>query len=171
MISYRLLVLSLSIGLFGCAANPSSSSHSAAPAAHSTPAFTDANPFARPSPLLYRAPPFDKIRNADYQPAIEQGMRQQRQEWNAIAKEASPPTFDNTIVALERSGALLLRVNRAFNAVVGANTNDTLQQVQTEEAPKLAAHRDALFLDPQIFRRVQSVYDQRNSLAPEQKAL
>jgi peptidyl-dipeptidase Dcp len=168
---YRLLLLTLSVGLFGCAATRSSSSHPAAPVAQQAQAFTDANPFARPSPLLYRAPPFDKIRNADYQPAIEQGMRLQREEWHAIAKEASPPTFDNTIVALERSGALLLRVNRAFNAVVGANTNDTLQQVQTEEAPKLAAHSDALFLDPQIFRRVQLVYDQRTSLAPEQKTL
>ena len=171
MSCHRLLVLTVSVGLFGCAASQSSSSHSAAPLSRGDPAFTQANPFAGPSPLLYRAPPFDKIRNVDYQPAIEQGMRQQREQWSAIAKETSPPSFDNTIIALERSGELLLRVNRAFNAVVGANTNDTLQQVQTEEAPKLAAHRDALYLDPQIFRRVQSVYDHRNSLAPEQKVL
>jgi peptidyl-dipeptidase Dcp len=134
-------------------------------------AFTEANPFARPSALPYQAPPFDKIGNLDYQPAIEEGMRRQREEWNTIARQSSPPSFDNTIVALDRSGALLSRVNHAFNAVVGANTNDTLQQVQTEEAPKLAAHDDALYLDPLMFRRVEAVYQNRASLGPDQQRL
>jgi peptidyl-dipeptidase Dcp len=134
-------------------------------------AFTEANPFAHPSALPYQAPPFDKIGNLDYQPAIEEGMRRQREEWNTIARQSSPPSFDNTIVALDRSGALLSRVNHAFNAVVGANTNDTLQQVQTEEAPKLAAHDDALYLDPLMFRRVEAVYQNRASLGPDQQRL
>jgi peptidyl-dipeptidase Dcp len=134
-------------------------------------AFTEANPFARPSALPYQAPPFDKIGNLDYQPAIEEGMRRQREEWNTIARQSSPPSFDNTIVALDRSGALLSRVNHAFNAVVGANTNDTLQQVQTEEAPKLAAHYDALYLDPLMFRRVEAVYQNRASMGPDQRRL
>jgi peptidyl-dipeptidase Dcp len=134
-------------------------------------AFTDANPFARPSALPYLAPPFDKIGNLDYQPAIEEGMRRQREEWNTIARQSSPPSFDNTIVALDRSGALLSRVNHAFNAVVGANTNDTLQQVQTEEAPKLAAHHDALYLDPLMFRRIEAAYQNRASLGSDQRRL
>src|SRR3990172_8149024 len=76
-------------------------------------------------------------------------------------------TNDNTIVALERSGALLTRVSRVFNALTAANTNDTLQRVQTEEAPRLAAHTDAIYLNAALFRRGKSVYDRRASLGPD----
>jgi peptidyl-dipeptidase Dcp len=167
----HLVALSFSLVFLGCAGGQSSSSHSGAPIPREARAFTQGNPFAHPSPLLYEAPAFNKIRNEDYEGAIEEGMRQEILEWNAIAEESATPTFQNTIVALDRAGALLGRVNRVFGAVVQANTNDTLQQVQTREAPKLAAHYDALYLNPKIFRRVQAVYDQRSSLEPEQKAL
>jgi peptidyl-dipeptidase Dcp len=140
-----------------------------------TPAsgFTWANPFARPSTLPFEAPPFDRIHNEDYQPAMEEGMRVQLAEIQAIANQPAPATFDNTIAAMERSGQLLTRVTRAFFGVVGANTNDTLQKVQEVEAPKLAAHSDAINLDDKLFQRVKSLHDRRDGLGlnAEQVAL
>src|SRR3954470_6144793 len=101
------------------------------------PARTAANPFFVESTLPYHAPRFDLIRNEHYQPALEEGMRRQLAEIDAIAKQTAPPTFDNTIVAMENAGALLSRAAKAFFAVVGANTNDTLQKIQDVVAPKL----------------------------------
>ena len=128
------------------------------------------NPFAKPSSLPFEAPPFDKIKDADYQPAVEAGMAEQLSEVGAIDNTAAAPTFDNTIAALERSGRMLDRANSAFNAVVSANTNDTLQAAQSALAPKFAAHGDAIALDPQLFARVKTLYDKRASLTltPEQ---
>ena len=126
--------------------------------------FTDQNPFAAPSTLQYQAPPFDKIHDADYQPALEEGMRLQIAEVHAIATDTAAPTFDNTILALEKSGALLRRVGKVFFALTQSNTDDTLQQIQTEEAPKLAAHTDAIYLNDTLFRRVRSLYDRRTAL-------
>jgi len=131
------------------------------------------NPFFVESTLPYHAPRFDLIRNGDYQPALEEGMRQQLAEIDVVAKQTEAPTFDNTIVAMEKSGALLTRAAKAFFGVIGANTNDTLQKVQEVEAPKLAAHNDAIYLNDQLYRRVKSVYDRRDTggMSPEQKAL
>jgi len=126
--------------------------------------FTAANPFAEPSALLYQAPAFDKITNADYQPAIEEGMRRQLAEVALVAGDTAAPTFENTFIALERSGQLLKRVSNVFDALTSANTNDTLQQVQENVAPKLAAHRDAIFLNDTLFRRVRNIYDRRAAL-------
>src|SRR5919107_3582521 len=156
----------------GCAPSSSDSMTAGAPPV-SGPGFSSANPFARPSALPYQAPQFDRIRNADYQPAIEEGMGRQREEYDSIARQKAQPTFENTIVALERTGVLLTRVLKVFGAVVQANTDDTLQQIQTEEAPKLAAHVDAMYLNPRLFQRVQSIYDRRASLNlnPEQITL
>ncbi|MBV9990027.1 MAG: M3 family metallopeptidase [Alphaproteobacteria bacterium] len=137
------------------------------------PALADANPFAAPSTLPLHAPPFDKIKDSDYQPAYELGMKQQLAEIRAIANSKAKPTFKNTIVALEKSGRLLDRVSNAFSAVVQANTNDTLDKIQTDEAPKLAEHGDAIFLNVQLFKRVKAVYDQRDKLKldPESRQL
>ena len=126
--------------------------------------FTPDNPFASASALQYQAPPFDKIHDADFQPAIEEGMRLQLAEVAAIAADTAAPTFDNTIVALEKSGALLRRASKVFFALVGANTDDTIQQVQAAVAPKLAAHNDAIFLNDTLFRRIKSLYDRRSTL-------
>jgi peptidyl-dipeptidase Dcp len=156
----------------GCAKAPSSS----IPAGTAAPAgrvFSSDNPFARPSSLAYQAPRFDRIRDIDYQPAIDEGMRRQLREIDSIARQTPEPTFENTIAAMERTGVLLTRVMKVFGAVVNANTNDTLQQVQTDEAPKLAAHDDAIYLNDRLFRRVESVYDRRAALGltPEQTVL
>ncbi|HJT16893.1 MAG TPA: M3 family metallopeptidase, partial [Thermoanaerobaculia bacterium] len=122
------------------------------------------NPFSAPSPLLFQAPQFDRITDADFQPAIEEGMKQHLAEIEAIANNPDPPTFDNTIVAMEKSGELLSRVQRVFGALSQSNTNPTLQKVQSEEAPKLAAHRDAIYLNPKLFERVKKIYDDRATL-------
>jgi peptidyl-dipeptidase Dcp len=136
------------------------------------PAFAQehVNPFSAPSSLLFEAPQFDKITDADFQPAIEEGMKLHLAEIDAIANNSDPPTFDNTIVAMERSGRMLGRAQRVFGALSQSNTNPTLQKIQSELAPKLAAHRDAISLNPKLFARVKAIYDQRASLKldPEQ---
>ena len=163
-------LLTLGLLTIGCAGRAPSTSDAAAPASSS---LKGDNPLYRPSPLPFQAPPFDRIRVEHYQPALEQGMREQLVEVKAIAGQGAQPTFENTIVPLERSGALLTRATSVFFAMAGANTNDTIQQVETEEAPKLAAHTDAIYLDGALFRRVKSIYDREGSLKldPEQKRL
>ena len=88
------------------------------------------NPFAAPSPLLYQAPDFTRIHNGDFQPAIEEGMRQQLAEVGAIIRNPDAPTFANTILPLERAGQLLARVQRVFGGLTSSNTNDSLQAIQ-----------------------------------------
>src|SRR5256886_10881103 len=149
--------LALCVPLLGC-------TRVSTPASPGTARFTSANPFASASSLLYQAPQFDRIHEADYQPALEEGMRQQLVEIGGIPTDTAVPSFDNTIVAPERSGALLTRAFKVFNAMTQANTDDTLQRVQTEEAPRLAAHLDAIHLNDTLFRRVRSVYDRRGDL-------
>ena len=136
-----------------------------------TAAFGPNNPFYAPSTLPFQAPPFDKIKDSDYQPAIDAGMAMQINEVEAIANNSAPPTFENTIVALERSGQLLSRAMLVFNCVTGANINDELQKVQTYEAPRLAAHQDAIYLNSKLFARVKAVYDQRASLHLDPESL
>ncbi|MBS1747252.1 MAG: peptidyl-dipeptidase Dcp [Bacteroidetes bacterium] len=122
------------------------------------------NPFSKPSTLPFQAPPFDKINNADYGPALEAGIQQQLKEIDAIAGNTAAPTFENTLVAMEKSGELIRRVNNVFNVVTGANTNDTLQALQEEIAPKLAALHDAIFLNDKLFHRVETIYNNLSNL-------
>ncbi|MGB9464949.1 MAG: peptidyl-dipeptidase Dcp [Candidatus Acidiferrum sp.] len=133
--------------------------------------FGPSNPFYAPSTLPFQAPPFDKIKDEDYQPAIEAGMAQQLSEIQAIADNPAAPTFENTLVAMEKSAQLLQRVLNAFGAVTGANTNPVLQKVQSDEAPKLAAHQDAIYLNAKLFARVAAVYKQRESLKLDAESL
>jgi peptidyl-dipeptidase Dcp len=122
------------------------------------------NPFYASSKLPFGAPAFNKIKNSDFKPAIEEGMRQQQAEIQKIANGTATPTFDNTLVALEKSGQLLSRVSHVFNLLTGANTNPELQSTEAEEAPKLAANNDALYLNTKLFKRVKDVYQKRNQL-------
>ena len=133
--------------------------------------FGPGNPFYAPSPLPFQAPLFDKIKDSDYQPAIEAGMAQQREEVRMIADNPAAPTFENTLVALERSGQLITRVMLVFTGVTGANLSPELQKVQEIEAPKLAALQDAIFLDPKLFSRVETIYQQRESLKLDPESL
>ena len=153
----------------GACAPATTTSTAAAPA----PSVVSSNPLFVESTLPYHAPRFDLIRNEHYQPALEEGIRQWLAEIDAIAKQTTPPSFDNTIAAMEKSGALLTRASKTFFGVVGANTNDTLQKVQEIVAPKLAAANDQVYLNDQLYQRVKSVYDRRNDggFTPEQIAL
>jgi peptidyl-dipeptidase Dcp len=133
--------------------------------------FSSANPFAEASKLPFQAPDFTKIKNDDFKPAMEEGMKQQLAEIGKIADNAEAPTFDNTIIAIEKSGQLLSRVNHVFNLLTGANTNPDLQKVQEEEAPKLAANNDAIFLNTKLFKRVETVFNQRAGLKLDAESL
>lgn len=134
-------------------------------------AFGPANPFHAPSTLPFHAPPFDKIKDEDYQPAIEAGIAQNLEEIRAVADNPQPPTFENTLVAMEKSGRLIDRVMEVFNGITSANTNPVLQKVQDTEAPKLAALRDAYYLNSKLFQRVAKVYAERNSLNLDAESL
>jgi peptidyl-dipeptidase Dcp len=141
------------------------------PAQASDTQFGPNNPFYAPSALPYNAPPFDKIKDSDYQPAIEAGMAEQLKEVDAIANNPAPPTFENTFVPLEKSGRLLQRVAETFFGVVGANSNPELLKIRSDEAPKLAAHSDEILLNSKLFARISAVYQQRNSLHLDPEAL
>ncbi len=129
------------------------------------------NPFYAASTLPYQAPPLDRIQNAHFKPALAAGMAEQRREIEAITGNAQPASFENTIVALERSGQLLSRSNAVFGSLAASNTNPDLEALQTEMAPKLAAHSDWIFLHAALFARVQDLYQRRNSLRLDAESL
>ncbi len=114
--------------------------------------------------MSYEMPPFDKITDASYRPAFEAGMVEQRREVAAIANAPAAPSFENTIVALERSGRILYRVSNVFFNLQGANTNPELDALARDFAPKLSEHQDAIYLDSKLFARVKSLYDGRQAL-------
>jgi len=170
----RLLVIATSIAMAACSqsSNDNQSTPAASASAPAASASTaQANPFFAASTLPFQAPPFDKIHEGDYQPAIEEGMRQHLAEIEKIANNPEPATFDNTFAAMEKSGALLTRAMLAFDTVTGANTSDALQKVQEAEAPKLAEHRDAIYLNDKLFQRVEAIYNQRESLKLDPESL
>ncbi|MBX3724663.1 MAG: M3 family metallopeptidase [Xanthomonadales bacterium] len=136
-----------------------------------TEAAIDGNPLLQASPLPLGYPPFDAIADQHYGPAIEQGMARQREEVGAIAGNTEPASFENTIVAMERSGDLLNRSLRIFQNLAGAHTNDVLQATQADLAPKLAAHMDAILLDEALFGRVADLYGRRADLGLDAEQL
>src|SRR4029077_10017597 len=122
------------------------------------------NPFLVESVLPYHLPPFDKIKDEHFVPATEAGMQEQLKEVDAIAANAEKPTFDNTVVGLERTGRLLDRAQRTFSNLNAADTNPTRQKIETELAPKLSAHHDAILLNSKLFARIQELYSNREKL-------
>ncbi|MCA1247765.1 M3 family metallopeptidase [Massilia sp. MS-15] len=122
------------------------------------------NPFARPSTLPLQYPAWDKIRNEHFAPAFAEAMRQEALEIEAIANNKAAPTFENTIVAMERSGQLMNRVSTAFGTLTGSYTNDTLIALARDLAPKLSAHNDAIRLNPKLYARIKSLYERRAKL-------
>jgi len=133
-------------------------------------AMSSSNPFYAPSTLPFQAADFDKIKNSDYKPAIEEGMKQQLDEVAKIADNTEAPSFENTFTALEKSGQLLRRVSGVFGLITSANTNPELQKLQEEMAPKLAAVNDAIFLNTKLFKRVEAIYNQRATLKLDQES-
>lgn len=116
------------------------------------------------SPLYEHAPQFDQIREDDYLPAIQEGMKQHVAEYRAIADQADPPTFENTIVALEKSGVTLTRAGYAFGNLASAITDDKMQQLEQEIAPLMAKHMDDMHLDPKLFARIDTLYKAKKTL-------
>ena len=161
--------------LFATAALAVAGSAIAAPAPHRTAsaALPASNPFAKPSTLPFEAPDFSRIKDSDYLPALLAGMAQQKAEVTAIANQKAVPTFGNTVVQMERSGTLLERTNLAFQAVNGANTNDTLQATDTKTSPLIAAHNDFIYLNQKLFQRFKYLHDHQAelNLNPEQAKL
>ncbi len=131
------------------------------------------NPLLVKSSLFLQAPPFDKIKDLDFTPAFDKGMAEQIDEVDKIADSPDKPTFENTLVALEKTGQTLTRVENTFDILTSANTNPELQKIQEAMAPKLAAHSDAIYLNDKLFQRIKSIYDQRDSLNldPESRRL
>lgn len=129
------------------------------------------NPFLTPSALPFEAPDFKTIAEFDYAPAFEEGRKRQLAEIKAIASNPQAPTFANTIEALERSGDVLTRVSKVFFNLVQANASDALQKIRADQAPKLAAHQDAIFLDAALFARVKSLYDRRAALGLDDQSV
>ena len=149
----------LCLALLGCAGDDTDNTPSEDDVARTE------NPFFSESPLPFQFPPFDRIDESHYRPAFKQGMAAQLAEIDAIASADAPPTIENTLVAMERSGQLLGRVSSVFFGLSSADTTDGLDEIEAEVAPKLSAHRDQIRLDDRLFARVQALYDERDALA------
>jgi peptidyl-dipeptidase Dcp len=132
-----------------------------------------ASPFAAPSTLPYQAPRFDQIRDSDFLPAFDRAMAEQSAEIARIANSPAPPTFGNTLIAMERSGMMLRRVQSVFGVLSQTDSSPEREAIQKTVAPKLAQHSDAIYLNPKLFARVKSIYDRQASLQlnPEQRQL
>ncbi|MGW4486334.1 M3 family metallopeptidase [Amycolatopsis sp. NPDC004368] len=129
------------------------------------------NPFATPSELPYALPPFDRVEVGHYRPAFEEGLAAHTAEIREIASNPAEPTFENTIVALERAGELLGRAGGTFFNISGSDSTDEIQEIQAELAPKLAAHSDAIHLNPELFARIDSLYERRADLGLDPQSL
>ena len=151
------LALAIATTLTGQATAADAAKGPAASAAYS-------GPFAAPSPLDLNYPQFDKIKDGDFAPAFDAGMAQELAEIDAIANNPQPPTFQNTIVAMEKTGQLLGRATSVFYNLVGTDKTEARDKLQTEYAPKFSAHRDAIALNPKLFARIKALHDQRAGL-------
>ncbi|NOR53735.1 MAG: peptidase M3, partial [Candidatus Aminicenantes bacterium] len=146
------IILLMVIGLIF----PSCSKTTEAPAAE--------NPFFSEYNTPFKVPPFDIIKPEHFIPAYEKGMEEHKADIDAIVNNTEAPSFDNTIVALDRSGKLLSKVSKVFSGLSSANTNDELKEIQKEMSPRLAAHRDEINLNKKLFERVKAAYEQRDQL-------
>ena len=164
----KLLLSSVVLGLALAAVACSPSDADEAP---TDVVMNDMNPFFDESPLPYHLPPFDRVETAHYLPAFERGMAEQLGEADAIANASEPPSVENTLVALERSGRLLDRVATTFFSLSSADTNDAMNEIRAEIAPRLAAHSDQIFLNAALFERVKSLHEQRETLDVDAESL
>lgn len=131
----------------------------------------ESNPFFAESPLYMYYPQFDKIDNAHFMPAFKRGMEEQLAEIEAIANQSEAPTLDNTLIPMERSGQTLNRVATVFFSLTAANTNDEMEDIRSEMAPKLSAHNDQIRLNSKLFERVKAIYEERESLELDPESL
>lgn len=133
----------------------------------------DSNPLIKEWTTRFQTPPFNEIKNEHFLPAIEEGMRLEKVEIDAIINDKNEPTFENTIEAMEKSGRLLSKVITVFGCLNGANTNDELQKISQEIAPMLSKHNDDINLNPKLFERILSIYNAKDKigLTDEQKSV
>lgn len=129
------------------------------------------NPLLSESTLPYYAPDFTKIKNEDFEPAMMEGIKEQKETLDSIANSSAEPTFENTILALEKSGEMLHRTSQVFYALTGANTNDTLQKIEENMAPRLAEQEDAIYLNEKLFQRVKTLFGKKESLNLDPESL
>jgi peptidyl-dipeptidase Dcp len=164
------LAIAAAITLVGCNGNTTGSKKNAMT---KTPvaSVVETNPFFKPSSLPLFFPPFDKIKDSDFAPAFDRGMADNTLEIEAIANSKEAPTFENTILAMEKSGQLLYRANVVFGNLAGANTNDTLEKLDADYSPKFAAHRDSVYLNAKLFERIKAIYAERNSLGLDEQGI
>ena len=132
---------------------------------------SEGNPFFAESDLPFMLPRFDQIDDTHYRPAFEQGMANHLAEIEAIVNATASPTFENTVVQMERSGRLLTRVANVFFSLTSADTNDTLDAIEADIAPALAAHNDQILLNDKLFERVKTLFDERDALGLNPEAL
>jgi peptidyl-dipeptidase Dcp len=161
-----LMVISLimvNMSLISCGNQPAAPSE--------TDSLPSSNPFYAESNLPFHAPDFNRIRDSDYKPALEAGMKQKLSEVRKIVDNPDSPSFENTILPLEKAGALLTRTALVFNMVTGANTNPVLQKLQEEIAPQLAANEDSIYLNSKLFERIEALYRQRDQLKLDSESL
>jgi peptidyl-dipeptidase Dcp len=161
------LAIAGAIALAGCASTPTTSMADRPITLMTEPAampVADSNPFYSESSLPLHYPPFDKIKDSDFAPAFDRGMADNTREIDAIANNTDAPTFDNTILSMEKSGQLLRRAIIVFSNLTGANTNDTLDKLDEEYSPKFAAHNDSVYLNAKLFERIKALYEKRTTL-------
>jgi len=159
------------LGLLGCAEKESPATEATTNPEQDTTMVTSDNPFFAPSELQFGYPRFDLIKNEHYEPAMVQGMVEQRAEIDAIASNPDAPTFDNTLAAMERSGQLLDRSARVFFGLSSAHTNDEIEATQVRISPQFAEHQDAILLNQALFARVQTLHSQRADLGLDAESL
>lgn len=154
----------LALALTACGDNTTSQQQASPQPTAATAEISTSNPLMEKSTLQYEAPNFSDIKDEHFLPAFTEGMRQQMTEVLAIANNPAPATFENTLVALEKSGELLTRTSRIFYNLAGSNSNPARRAIQSELAPKMAAHSDDINLNPKLFARIKSLYEQRDQL-------
>ncbi len=120
------------------------------------------NPFLEEYNTPFDAPPFDRIDDEHFLPAIEEGIRQHKEEIDAIVNNPEAPTFENTIVAYDQAGGLLRRITPVFGGLRSAETNDRLQEIARETTPMLSAHSNSIRMNQDLFERIEAVYEQRH---------
>jgi peptidyl-dipeptidase Dcp len=122
------------------------------------------NPFFKEFDTPFGVPPFDVIKIEHYKPAFEEGFKQHKAEIETIINNSEKPNFENTIVALDRAGQLLNRVSNVFFNLTSANTNDSLDQLETEIGPLFSKHNDEIYMNAKLFERVKAVWEQKDKL-------
>jgi len=129
------------------------------------------NPFFKEWTTPFGVPPFNEIKEEHYIPAIEEGIKQQQAEIDAIVANTDEPSFENTILVLDKSGGLLDKVNGVFGPMNSANTNDSIQSIARRISPMMTKHRDGISMNPDLFNKVKAVYDKRNEMGLDDQQL